>query len=334
MHRFDQLLHDHDLDLRRTRPGILQINVGKLCNLTCSHCHVNAGPKRKEIMTSATVDRILTWLREEGVPAGIHTLDLTGGAPEMIPDFRRFITEARRIFPEGRIIDRCNLTILLEPGYEGTAEFLREQRVDVIASMPCYSAENVNAQRGDGVFDGSIKALQLLNSLGYGIRPELVLHLVYNPVGAFLPGDQAGLEADYKRELRDHFGIEFHSLFTITNMPVSRFASWLRHQGEYKQYMELLVEAFNPSAVNGLMCRDTINVGWRGEVYDCDFNQQLKMNLRNRDREPLMLWDIDPETLEGNAILTGEHCVGCTAGAGSSCSGALIEETGRNALAA
>ncbi|MBS0657276.1 MAG: arsenosugar biosynthesis radical SAM protein ArsS [Verrucomicrobia bacterium] len=326
MNRFDSALHDRQIALRRAAPAILQINVGKLCNLTCTHCHVNAGPKRKEIMTRETVDRILDWLRTRGVPAGVHTLDLTGGAPEMIPDFRHFIASGRALLPQGRIIDRCNLTILLEPGYEGMAEFLREQRVEIVASMPCYSPKNVNEQRGDGVFDASIAALQLLNRLGYGTPGGLPLHLVYNPVGAFLPGDQAELEADYKRELRAHFGIEFHSLFTITNMPVARFASWLRHQGEYERYLQTLIEAFNPSSVDALMCRDTINVGWRGEVYDCDFNQQLKMQLRGRDREPLSLWDLDPERLEGNAILTGDHCFGCTAGAGSSCGGALVDE--------
>ena len=281
MNRFDSVLHQHHVPLHRSRPTILQVNVGKLCNLTCTHCHVNAGPKRKEIMTAETVNRILAWLRDRGAPAGVDTLDLTGGAPEMIPDFRRFIAEARAILPEGRIIDRCNLTILLEPGFEGTAEFLREQRVEIVASMPCYSPKNVNEQRGNGVFDASITALQLLNSSRLRTRSgRPAAHLVYNPVGAFLPGDQAELEADYKRELKEHFGIDFHSLFTITNMPVSRYASWLRHNGQYESYLELLVDSFNPASVEGLMCRNTINVGWRGEVFDCDFNQQLKMQLR------------------------------------------------------
>ncbi len=333
MNRFDSHLADRQIPLRRSAPAILQVNVGKLCNLTCSHCHVNAGPKRKEIMTRETVDRILEWLRVHGTASGVTTLDLTGGAPEMIPDFRHLVAEARRILPTGRIIDRCNLTILLEPGFEGTAEFLRDQRAEIVASMPCYSPKNVNEQRGDGVFDGSIKALQLLNSIGYGTPGGLPLHLVYNPVGAFLPGDQAELEADYKRELKVHFGIEFHSLFTITNMPVSRFASWLRHQGEYARYMETLVEAFNPSSIDALMCRDTINIDWLGGVYDCDFNQQLKMQLRD-DGRPLTLWDLDPAALNGREILTGEHCFGCTAGAGSSCGGALVEEAKGAALVA
>ncbi len=327
MNRFDSVLQQHRVPLQRARPAILQVNVGKLCNLTCTHCHVNAGPKRKEIMTAETVNRILAWLRDRGAPAGIQTLDLTGGAPEMIPDFRRFIAEARAILPEGRIIDRCNLTILLEPGYEGTAEFLREQRVEIVASMPCYSPKNVNEQRGNGVFDASIAALQMLNRLGYGRQTDLPLHLVYNPVGAFLPGDQAELEADYKKELKAHFGIDFHSLFTITNMPVSRYASWLRHNGQYESYLELLVESFNPASVEGLMCRNTINVGWRGEVFDCDFNQQLKLQLRGGPANaPLLLWDVDPEGFDALPILTGPHCFGCTAGAGSSCGGALVEE--------
>ncbi len=314
--RFASHLAQHNVHLARQRPEILQINVGKLCNLTCTHCHVNAGPKRKEIITRATIDRILEWL----APTDIPTADLTGGAPEMIPDFRHLVSELKR---QGRhVIDRCNLTILLEPGYEGLAEFLRDHRVEIIASMPCYSAENVNAQRGDGVFDASIAALQMLNSLGYGMSDELPLHLVYNPVGASLPGDEAELEADYKRELSAHFGICFHRLYTITNMPIARFSSWLRNEGRLEEYMETLVAAFNPASVGRLMCRNTISVGWQGEVYDCDFNQQLGMQLKNG--APLFLWDLDPAKFGEFAIRTGDHCFGCTAGAGSSCGGALV----------
>lgn len=314
MSSFASTLAGHGLSLRRSRTEVLQVNVGKLCNLTCTHCHVNAGPKRREIMTRETVDRILSWLAATDIP----TVDLTGGAPEMLPDFRYLITRLREL--DRRIIDRCNLTILLEPGYEGVAEFLAENSVEIVASMPCYSPENVNAQRGDGVFDASIKALQKLNALGYGTR--LSLDLVYNPVGANLPGPQAELEADYKRELASHFGIEFRHLFTITNLPVSRFASYLRHNGQYESYMELLVQAFNPATVAGLMCRNTISVGWQGEVYDCDFNQQLGLQWKNG--KPLCLWDIDAGMLEGRAIAMGEHCFGCTAGAGSSCGGAVV----------
>ena len=317
MNRFATTLADRSLELRRSRTEILQVNVGKLCNLTCVHCHVNAGPKRKEIMIRETVDRIIDWFAATDIP----TLDLTGGAPEMIPDFRYFIEKVRAFPLRRRIIDRCNLTILLNPAHTGLAEFLAENEVEIIASMPCYAAANVNAQRGDGVFDASIAALQLLNRLGYGKRAELPLNLVYNPNGDFLPGPQAELESDYKRELAAHFGIVFNNLYTITNLPVARFASWLRHEGKYAAYLDLLASAFNPATVEGLMCRNTINVSWRGEVHDCDFNQMLKLPIAGNGRA--FLWDLDPVAQEGRAIATGEHCFGCTAGAGSSCGGAI-----------
>jgi radical SAM/Cys-rich protein len=320
MNRFADQLAAEGLQLRRTRPEILQVNVGKLCNLTCMHCHVNAGPKRKEIMAHETVDRIINWLAKTEIPA----VDLTGGAPEMIPDFRHFIERAKTLQPPRHIIDRCNLTILLEQGYEDLGEFLACHKAEIIASMPCYSAQNVNAQRGDGVFEGSIKALQLLNSLGYADDPELPLHLVYNPVGPFLPPPQDELEVDYKRELKEHFGIVFNKLYALTNLPIGRFASYLRHNGQLEEYMQLLIHAFNPATIDGLMCRNTISVGWRGEVYDCDFNQQLGMQWScHGGNEPLFLWDIDPDSLEGREIMTGDHCFGCTAGAGSSCGGAI-----------
>jgi radical SAM/Cys-rich protein len=243
----------------------------------------------------------------------------------MIPDFRHFIERVKELQPSRHVIDRCNLTILLESGYEDLAEFLAARKVEIIASMPCYSVENVNAQRGEGVFEGSIAALRLLNSLGYGFDPELPLHLVYNPVGAFLPPSQAKLEADYKGELAAHFGIVFNKLYTITNLPIGRFASYLRHNNKLDDYMRLLIDAFNPATTDGLMCRNTISVGWRGEVYDCDFNQQLGMQWSdNGARERLFLWDIDPESLENREIMTGDHCFGCTAGAGSSCGGAIV----------
>jgi radical SAM/Cys-rich protein len=320
MNRFAEKLGAHSLPLRRARPEIVQVNLGKICNLTCMHCHVNAGPKRKEIMTRETIDRIINWLVKTDIP----TIDLTGGAPEMIPDFRFFIDEVKRLQPSRHIIDRCNLTILLEAGYDGLGEFLAGNKVEIVASMPCYSAENVNAQRGEGVFDGSIAGLQLLNSLGYGIDPELPLHLVYNPVGAFLPPPQDTLEADYKRELKKHFGIVFNKLYALANLPIGRFASYLRHNDKLAQYMDLLIQTFNPATIDGLMCRNTISVGWRGEVYDCDFNQQLEMQWSNGGgSKPLFLWDIDPDLLEGREIMTGDHCFGCTAGAGSSCGGAI-----------
>jgi radical SAM/Cys-rich protein len=319
MNRFSDRVAAEGLQLRRVRPEILQVNVGKLCNLTCVHCHVNAGPKRKEIMTRETIHRVIQWLAGTEIP----TVDLTGGAPEMIPDFRFFVDEVKRLQPPRHIIDRCNLTILLEPGYEDLSEFLARNRVEIIASMPCYSAENVNAQRGEGVFEGSIAALQLLNLLGYGIDPHLPLHLVYNPVGAFLPPSQDELEVDYKRELKKHFGITFNKLYALSNLPIGRFASYLRHSGKLEEYMELLIHAFNPATISGLMCRNTISVGWRGEVYDCDFNQQLGMQWSNGGSKPLFLWDIDPDSLEDREIMTGDHCFGCTAGAGSSCGGAI-----------
>lgn len=318
--QFAGKLGQHRLSLRHTKTEILQINVGKLCNLTCIHCHVNAGPKRKEIMTRATVDRIVEWLAKTDIP----TVDLTGGAPEMIPDFYYFVERVRSLHPPRKIIDRCNLTILLEPGHDGLAEFLTTNEVEIIASMPCYSSRNVNAQRGEGVFEASIKALQLLNSLGYGTSPELPLHLVYNPVGPHLPPPQAELEADYKRELAAHFGIVFNRLYTIANLPIARFASYLRHRNQLDDYMALLISAFNPATVDGLMCRNTVSVGWRGEVYDCDFNQQLQMQWENAGQSGLFLWDIDPSEIENREILTGDHCFGCTAGTGSSCGGALV----------
>jgi radical SAM/Cys-rich protein len=318
---FARKLAKHDLPLRHTKTEILQINVGKLCNLTCIHCHVNAGPKRKEIMTRATIDRLIDWLAKTDIP----TVDLTGGAPEMIPDFKYLVERLKALTPPRHIIDRCNLTILLEPGYEDFAGFLARHEIEIIASMPCYSPENVNAQRGNGVFDASIKTLQLLNSLGYGKQPDLPLHLVYNPNGAFLPGPQEELEADYKRELKEHFGVAFNKLYTITNLPIARFASYLKNNNLLADYMALLNDAFNPATVNGLMCRNTINVSWLGEVFDCDFNQMLKMPWsRDGGSEALHLWEVDPARVENRDILTGDHCFGCTAGAGSSCGGALL----------
>ena len=318
MNRFAQKLAQHSLSLRRGRAEILQVNVGKLCNLVCVHCHVNAGPKRREIMARETIDRIIDWLAK----TDIQIVDLTGGAPEMIPDFRYFIEQVKELQPSRHVIDRCNLTILVERGYEDLGGFLATNKVEIIASMPCYSAENVNAQRGEGVFEGSIAALQLLNSSAYGIDPDLPLHLIYNPVGAFLPPSQAELEADYKRELKKHFGIVFNNLYTLTNLPIGRFASYLRRNNKLDEYMELLIKAFNPATINGLMCRNTISVGWRGEVYDCDFNQQLGMQWNNGAR--IFLWDVDAEQIEDRQIMTGDHCFGCTAGAGSSCGGAIV----------
>lgn len=315
---FPRTLAHHGLTLRRGRTEILQINTGKLCNLTCVHCHVNAGPKRKEIISRETIDHIVNWLAGTDIP----TVDLTGGAPEMIPDFRYLVERLRALPQVTTIIDRCNLTILLEPGYEWLAGFLATHRLKIIASMPCYEPANVNAQRGEGVFDASIQGLHLLNQLGYGRNSGLALDLVYNPNGDFLPPAQAELEADYKRELKQHFEIHFDHLYTITNMPISRFASWLKNSGKLEAYMRLLVDAFNPASVAGLMCRNTLSIGWRGEVFDCDFNQQLGMQWTNG--EPLFLWDVDPARIENRPIAVGDHCFGCTAGNGSSCGGSLL----------
>ena len=317
---FDQALADSHSPLSRSQTEILQINVGKLCNLTCVHCHVNAGPSRKEIITGETIDKIIDWLE----PTAIDTIDLTGGTPEMVPDFQRLVKAVRNFDRPRRVMDRLNATIINEPGYEWVPEFLAENEVEIIASMPCYAAENVNEQRGDGVFDSSILAFQKLNALGYGRDPKLPLNFVYNPNGGFLPPEQSELEADYKREMKKHFDIDFNSLFCIANMPIARFASYLKRNGQLQEYMETLKEAYNPGTVDGLMCRNTINVSWLGEVFDCDFNQMMKLPLTGRaEGEPLHLWDIDPVAFTQTPIRTGNHCFGCTAGSGSSCGGAI-----------
>jgi len=315
---FETTLSAHSLELSRSAPRVLQINTGKLCNLTCVHCHVNAGPKRKEIITRETIDQILEWLEA----SEIDTVDLTGGTPEMIPDFRYFVEKIRSM--GRRVMDRCNLTILNEPGYEWVADFHVANQVEIVASMPCYSPGNVNAQRGEGVFDSSILALQILNAKGYGIDPALKLDLVYNPNGASLPPEQAELEDDYKRELKAHFDIVFHQLYAITNMPIARFTSYLKRQGSYAEYMQLLLENFNAGSVEGLMCRDTISVDWEGGIYDCDFNQQMGMHHGSVGAEPMKLWGLKLNEWAKMPILTGTHCYGCTAGQGSSCGGATV----------
>ena len=314
---FAQTLRRHGVTLTRTPLEILQINVGKLCDLACHHCHVEAGPKRTEIMQAATVDRILALLADA---TDVHTVDLTGGAPEMNPHFRRLVRESRALGKT--VIDRCNLTILYREGQEDTAQFLADQGVKIVASLPCYSKANVEKQRGQHVFDPSIRALRMLCGLGYGRADSgLELDLVYNPVGATLPPAQASLEADYKRELAEHFDIHFNRLFTITNMPIKRFLHLLHREGRYDSYMHTLLDAFNPQAALGVMCRNQLSVDWRGHLYDCDFNQALELPLAGRERT---LWDIDALTdIENDRIAFGSHCYGCTAGAGSSCGGAL-----------
>lgn len=313
MNRFQAKLADHGLLLRRGVLQTLQVNVGRKCNQACRHCHVDAAPWREEMLDDSTARRVGAWI-EQHRP---EVVDITGGAPELNRQFRYLVETARAV--GCRVIDRNNLTIIEEPGFGWLPSYLAAHQVEVVASLPCYSAANVNAQRGGGVFEKSIAALRKLNAVGYGAH--LPMHLVYNPLGAKLPGPQAELEADYREALARDFGIAFTGLYTITNQPIARFAEDLRKRGEWDNYLELLANAFNPHTIDGLMCRTTLNVGYRGEVYDCDFNQMLGMQLRNG--APLYLWDLTPEKLQRFEILTGIHCLACTAGAGSSCSGAL-----------
>ena len=315
--RFNQYLAEHGLEpLRATGIEVLQINVGKLCNQTCRHCHVDAGPDRREVMTLETIDACLDVLARTNIP----TVDITGGAPEMNPHFRWLVTEARRM--DRHVIDRSNLTILLAPGYDDLPGFLAEHRVEIVASLPCYLEQNTDAQRGNGVFKKSINALKKLNSLGYG-QPDsgLTLTLVYNPVGPSLPPPQADLEAAYRRELKSRYGIVFNELYTITNMPISRFLDDLLQTGEYEAYMQKLVDAFNPAAAVRVMCRTTLSVDWQGNLYDCDFNQMLDLGLA--DGQPQHIRDFDAAILNRRPIATRQHCYGCTAGSGSSCQGAM-----------
>jgi radical SAM/Cys-rich protein len=303
--------------LTRAPVSTLQVNVGLRCDLACHHCHVEAGPNRTETLDRRTADRILEVL--EANPQ-VRTLDLTGGAPELCAEFRHLVTGARRL---GRsVIDRCNLTVFDQPGQEETPEFLAHNGVAIVASLPCYSKENVEAQRGRGVFDRSIAALRRLNALGYGqTESSLKLDLVFNPQGASLPPPQNELEERYRHELRELFAIEFHRLITITNMPIKRFAHSLEREGLAEAYLSLLVNHFNSETVPALMCRHLLSVGYDGEVFDCDFNQMLKIPLGGRTTT---IWDLDDlRTIEGAAIATASHCFGCTAGAGSSCGGAL-----------
>lgn len=315
LHDFSGTLAEHGhRSLTRARPTWLQANLGKRCNQACRHCHVDAGPTRTEMMDAATADRLM-WLLERN-PA-LELIDLTGGAPELNPHFRHIVSRTRQL--GRRVLDRCNLTVLFEPGQEDTAEFLADHEVEIVASLPCYSEKNVDAQRGRGVFDKSIEGLRRLNALGYGTTRTL--SLVYNPGGAFLPPAQASLEADYKRRLREDFGVEFTNLLTLANMPIARFATDLAREGRHDEYMQLLVGAFNPATVDGLMCRHLISIGWDGALYDCDFNQMLDMPSPGSTRSIHDLTDADD--WEGRPIRVGPHCFGCTAGAGSSCGGAL-----------
>ena len=310
------------LPLKRVNLDTVQLNLGKLCNQACLHCHVDAGPKRTEIMSPRTAELALDLIRA----AKARTVDLTGGAPELNPSFRFLVEQNRQ---DGRhVLDRCNLTVLFESGQEDLAEFLAEHQVEIFASLPCYSEENVAAQRGHGVYEKSIAALRKLNALSYGRAGSgLVLNLVYNPVGVHLPPPQQNLEADYKRELGERFGLTFNNLLTITNMPIARFAHSLERDGKLAEYMGLLAQAFNPATLDSLMCRHLVSISWDGYLYDCDFNQML--NLRLGNGTPLRLGEHSADSLVrqliGRDIRLDSHCYGCTAGAGSSCGGALAE---------
>lgn len=340
---FGTFLEKQGLEVERLQSTILQLNIGLYCNQACNHCHVESSPKRREHMTQEIIDKCFDIVDKS---PSIKTIDITGGAPELNPGFRDIVTRARERDLE--VIDRCNLTALMEPGQEDLPNFLARNKVRVCASLPCYSERNVNLQRGANVFQRSIKGLQHLNDEGYGVDgSELFLDLVYNPGGAFLPPDQTTLQVEYKKQLKDDFNISFNNLFTITNMPIKRFADMLYKSGKLEEYMTLLVQSFNPTAIPGLMCRDTLSVSWDGKLYDCDFNQQLQLALgeslspmqethvenmtsavastSDEVKKPLSVFDIHSvDDLLQHRIAVDHHCFGCTAGAGSSCQGATV----------
>jgi radical SAM/Cys-rich protein len=305
--------------IRRGKLDTLQINVGYRCNQSCFHCHVNAGPNRREEMSAEVADAVLAFIARRQ----IATLDITGGAPELNANFRRLVIEARKLGV--KVMDRCNLTILSETGQQDLAAFLSANRVEVVASMPCYLQDNVEQQRGKGVFDASIRGLKKLNALGYGRDPALTLNLVYNPQGPALPPPQASLETDYKRVLGEQYGIVFNKLFVLANMPIQRFGSMLISKGEFDGYLQLLQDAHLDANLDGVMCRHLISVDWRGFVYDCDFNQMLDLPLTRGKRARPHLSDLLDANMTGNPVRVAGHCYGCTAGQGSSCGGALKE---------
>ena len=314
---FDLLIKTDFPKIKRASLETLQVNLGYLCNQQCLHCHVDASPRRKEIMTSETVADVIEFVKQKN----IKTLDLTGGAPEMNPHFFTLVKSVRDLGVH--VIDRCNLTVLLEAGYEKTAEFLAENKVEIVASMPCYLEENVDAQRGKGVFNESVEGLKLLNQLGYGVAEDLLLNLVYNPQGIDLPPAQGELERAYKKELQDRFGIVFNHLYTITNMPIKRFGSTLLSKGLFEEYMGLLKRSHSTENLSGVMCRNTLSVDWQGYIYDCDFNQMLALPA-GISAEKMHLNDIVSDDLKGETIAIMDHCYGCTAGHGSSCGGAIV----------
>lgn len=324
MHAMLPLLFRTDFPaLQRRSIETLQLNLGYRCNQSCLHCHVNAGPTRKEEMTSETVDAVIAFL---AASPEVTAVDLTGGAPELNANFRRLVIAARE---RGlRVIDRCNLTILEEPGFEDLAAFLATHRVEIVASLPCYLEENVDKQRGKGVFEASIRGLKRLNALGYGIVGSgLVLNLVFNPQGPNLPPPQAQLEAAYKDHLAQDFGIVFSQLFTLANLPIQRFGSMLVSNGQFNSYMQLLRSAHRDENLENVMCRKLLSVDWQGYLYDCDFNQQLGLSIAGAGRLRLHITDLPADALDGKPIRTADHCYGCTAGQGSSCGGALGDET-------
>jgi radical SAM/Cys-rich protein len=310
---FAEKLTSLKIDLVSATIDTLQVNVGKLCNQACKHCHVDASPIRTEIITRKIVDACLEVLRNND----IKTLDLTGGAPEMIPDFRYFVTEAKKI--GSHIIIRHNLTVMFEKEQLDLPEFFKENEVEVVSSLPYFIAEKTDSQRGTGVFEKSVEALKKLNAVGYGIDEKLQLNLVYNPVGAFLPPEQSAIEADFKRELKTRYDIIFNNLYAITNMPIARYLEWLRRTKNEESYMQKLVNAFNPNTIEGLMCRNIISVDWLGNLYDCDFNQMLEMPVESKQT----IFTFDIAKLKNRTIATDNHCYGCTAGSGSSCGGTV-----------
>lgn len=319
MHATLPLLEETDFPtLHRRKLDTLQINLGYVCNQQCLHCHVNAGPRRKETMPEDIINEVIHYLEH----SDIKKIDLTGGAPELNPHFRKLVTAARQLGIH--VMDRCNLTILCEAGQEDLATFLAQQQVEIVASLPCYLEENVNRQRGNGVFATSIEALRKLNALGYGNKGSgLILNLVYNPQGATLPPPQSSLESDYKKHLAEHYGVVFNDLFTITNMPIKRFGSTLISKKQFTQYMSLLRDAYQEDNLKSVMCRSLISIDWQGYLYDCDFNQILGLNINTKENRPMKIGDIGQIQIEKHPIIVKDHCYGCTAGQGSSCGGAL-----------
>jgi radical SAM/Cys-rich protein len=319
MESFAKRLSSNGRSLTRRAVDVLQVNMGRYCNLACIHCHVESGPTRTEMMSRETVDAVLCLLERTNIP----TLDITGGAPELHADFDYLVESGRKL--NRHVIDRCNLTVIFEPGKDYLPDFFKRQQVELVCSLPCYSQENVDKQRGKGTFDSSIRALKLLNEIGYG-QPDsgLVLNLVYNPVGPHLPPAQEKLEQDYRRILLDQFGIAFNHLYCLANMPITRYATHLKLRGEYDRYTELLEASFNTATLDQVMCRNLVSIGWDGSVYDCDFNQMLDLPLTDSDGARLTVSSISLDQVIGREITIGNHCYACTAGSGSSCGGALV----------